>query len=131
MVDGTIDQYKARLMAKGFTQVPGKDFGATFAPVAKLTMVRLPIPLTASYSWPLHQLDVKNAFLNGDLSETIYMDPPPGFWVQVEYSGKVCWLRKSLYGLKQSPRAWFQCFSEVVLTVGFTRCHSEIGRAYV
>ena len=79
LADGTIDRYKARLVAKGFTQVPGKDFGATFALVAKLTTVRLLVSLAASFSWTLHQLDVKNAFLNGDISETIYMDPPPGF----------------------------------------------------
>ena len=123
--DGSIDRYKARLVAKGFTQIPGKDFTATFAPVAKLTTVRLVVSLAASYSWPLHQLDVKNAFLNGDLLETIYMDPPPGFRAEGEYSGKVCRLRKSLYGLKQSPRAWFSRFSDVVLSIGFTRCHSD------
>ena len=58
-------------MAKGFTQIPGKEFNATFAPIAKLTMIQLLVSLVASYSWPLHQLDVKNAFLNGDLSEVI------------------------------------------------------------
>ena len=88
--DGSIERYKARLVAKGFTQIPGKDFSATFAPVAKLTTVRLIVSLVASHSWPLHQLDVKNAFLNGDLQETIFMDPPPGFRAEGEYSGKVC-----------------------------------------
>ena len=125
LADDTIDRYKARLVAKGFTQIPGKDFSATFAPVAKLTSVRLIISLAASYSWPLHQMDVKNAFLYGDLDETIYMDPPPGFRAEGEYSGKVCRLRKSLYGLKQSPRAWFNRFSDVILSLGFTRCHSD------
>ncbi|GFY93864.1 hypothetical protein Acr_09g0003100 [Actinidia rufa] len=123
--DGIIERYKARLVAKGFTQVPGQDYGATFAPVAKLTTVRVIISLAASYSWPLHQLDVKNAFLNGDLHETIYMDPPPGFRAKGEYTGKVCRLRKSLYGLKQSPRAWFSRFSEVVLSLDFIRCQSD------
>uniref|UniRef100_A0A2N9IAH8 Integrase catalytic domain-containing protein n=1 Tax=Fagus sylvatica TaxID=28930 RepID=A0A2N9IAH8_FAGSY len=115
----------ARLVAKGFTQIPGKDFGATFAPVAKLTSVRLLVSLAASHSWPLHQLDVKNAFLHGNLLETIYMDPPPGFQAEGEYAGKVCRLRKSLYGLKQSPRAWFSRFSEVILSMEFVRCHSD------
>ena len=68
LADGTIDCYNARLVAKGFTQIPGKDFGVTFAPVAKLTSVRLLVSLATSYSWLLNQLDVKNAFLNGDLS---------------------------------------------------------------
>uniref|UniRef100_A0A2N9IGT2 Integrase catalytic domain-containing protein n=1 Tax=Fagus sylvatica TaxID=28930 RepID=A0A2N9IGT2_FAGSY len=93
LADGSVDRYKARLVAKGFTQIPGKDFGATFAPVAKLTSVRLLVSLAASHSWPLHQLDVKNAFLHGNLLETIYMDPPPGFRAEGEYAGKVCRLR--------------------------------------
>lgn len=79
LADGSVDRYKARLVAKGFTQILGKGFGATFAPVAKLTSVRLLIFLVASHSWPLHQLDVKNAFLYKDLLETIYMAPPPDF----------------------------------------------------
>uniref|UniRef100_A0A2N9F1J4 non-specific serine/threonine protein kinase n=1 Tax=Fagus sylvatica TaxID=28930 RepID=A0A2N9F1J4_FAGSY len=93
LADGSVDRYKARLVAKGFTQIPGKDFGATFAPVAKLTSVRLLVSLAASHSWPLHQLDVKNAFLHGNLLETIYMDPPPGFPAEGEYAGNVCRLR--------------------------------------
>ena len=80
MVDGLVDRYKARLVAKGFTQILGKDFGATFALIAKLNIICILVFLTASYSWPLHQLDVKNFFLNCDLPETAYMDPPPGFW---------------------------------------------------
>ncbi|GFY95400.1 hypothetical protein Acr_10g0007850 [Actinidia rufa] len=125
LADGIIERYKARLVAKGFTQVPGQDYGATFAPVAKLTTVHVIISLAASYSWPLHQLNVKNAFLNGDLHETIYMDPPPGFRAEGEHTGKICRLWKSLYGLKQSPRAWFSRFSEVVLSLDFIRCQSD------
>ncbi|XP_059654598.1 uncharacterized protein LOC132301357 [Cornus florida] len=89
LTGGSIDQYKARLVAKGFTQIPGKDFNDTFVPVAKLTSVRLFVSLATSHNWPLHQLDVKNDFLNCDLLETIYMDPPPGFWVEGKYAGKV------------------------------------------
>lgn len=79
LADGTIDRRKARLAAKGFTQVLGRDFGTTFATVAKLTTVCLIISVTASYSWLLHQLDVKNAFHHSDLDETIYMYAPIGF----------------------------------------------------
>ena len=125
MADGSVDRYKVRLVVKGFTQVPGKDFGATFAPVAKLTSVRLLASLAASHLWPLHQLDIKNAFLHGDLLETIYMDTPPRFRAEGEYAGKVCRLRKSLYELKQSPRAWFSRFSEVILSMEFVCCHSD------
>jgi hypothetical protein len=125
LTDGSVDRYQARPVAKGFTQIPGKDFGATFTPVAKLTSVRLLVSLAASHSWPLHQLDVKNAFLHGNLLETIYMDPLPGFRAEGEYVEKVCRLRKSLYGLKQSHRAWFSRFSEVILSMEFVRCHSD------
>uniref|UniRef100_A0A2N9G3G0 Reverse transcriptase Ty1/copia-type domain-containing protein n=1 Tax=Fagus sylvatica TaxID=28930 RepID=A0A2N9G3G0_FAGSY len=125
LADGSVDWYKACLVAKGFTQVQGKYFGATFAPVAKFTCVRLLVSLVASHSWHLHQLDVKNVFLHEDLLETIYMDHPPGFRAKGEYAGKVCCLRKSLYGLKQSPRAWFSRFSDVILSMEFIRCHSD------
>jgi hypothetical protein len=125
LADGSVDRYKARLVAKGFTQIPGKDFGTTFAPVAKLTYVRLLMSLAASHSWPLHQLDVKNAFFHSNLLETIYMAPLLGFRAEGEYARKVCRLRKSLYGMKQSPRAWFSHFSEVILSMEIVHCHSD------
>ena len=99
--DGLVNQYKAHPISKGFIQVSGKDFGATFAPIEKLNIIRLLVSLVASYSWPVHQLDVKNAFFNGDLSEIIYMDPPLVFQAQGEYLGNFFRLRKSIYGLKQ------------------------------
>ena len=125
LADGFVDRYKAHLVAKGFTQILGKDFGATFAPVAKLTSVLLLMSLAASHSWILHQLDVKNAFLHGNLLETIYMDPPPGFQAEGEYAGKVCRIRKSFYGLKQSSKAWFSHFNEVILSMEFVHCHYD------
>ena len=104
--DGSLEKYKARLVAKGFSQVFGMDYTETFAPIAKLNTVRILMSLAANLDWPLHQLDVKNDFLNGDPKEEVYMRMPPAF---PGTNGKqVCKLKKSLYGLKQSPRAWFE-----------------------
>ena len=111
--DGSLKWLKTRLVTKGYAQTYGIDYSETFSPVAKLTSVRLLVSLATTYHWNLHQLDVKNAFLNGDLLEEVYMEQPPGFVAQGE-CGKVCFLRKSLYGLKQSPRAWFDKFCNVV-----------------
>ena len=122
--DGQVDRLKARLVAKGYTQVYGSDYGDTFSPVAKIASVRLLLSMAAMCSWPLYQLDIKNAFLHGDLAEKVYMEQPPGFVAQGE-SGLVCRLRRSLYGLKQSPRAWFSRFSSVVQEFGMLRSTAD------
>ncbi|RVW83831.1 Retrovirus-related Pol polyprotein from transposon RE1 [Vitis vinifera] len=121
-----VDRLKARLVAKGYTQVYGSDYGDTFSPVAKIASVRLLLSMAAMCSWPLYQLDIKNAFLHGDLAEEVYMEQPPGFVAQGE-SGLVCRLRRSLYGLKQSPRAWFSRFSSVVQEFGMLRSSDQDG----
>ncbi|RVW37266.1 Retrovirus-related Pol polyprotein from transposon TNT 1-94 [Vitis vinifera] len=122
--DGNVDRYKARLVAKGFTQSYGIDYQETFAPVAKLNTVRVLLSLAANLDWSLHQLDVKNVFLNGDLEEEVYMDILAGLETTSNFN-KVCRLRKSLYGLKQSPRAWFERFTKVVKGYRFVQCQSD------
>ncbi|GKC03232.1 retrovirus-related pol polyprotein from transposon RE1, partial [Tanacetum coccineum] len=117
--DGTIERYKARLVAQGCSQIPGLDYYHTFSPVVKASTVRIVISLAVLHKWKLHQLDVKNAFLNGHLNETVFMEQPPGF-LNHQYPNHVCKLSKALYGLKQAPRAWFQRLSTFLLSYGFT-----------
>ena len=122
--DGNLERYKARLVAKGFTQTYGIDYQETFSPVAKLNTIRVLFSLAANKDWPLHQFDVKNAFLHGDLEEEVFMEIPPGFETKANVN-KVCRLRKSLYGLKQSPRAWFDRFTKVVKGQGYSQGQSD------
>ena len=105
------------MVAKGYTQIYGSDYGDTFSPIAKIAFVHLLLSMVAMCSWPLYKLDIKNVFLHGDLAEEVYMEQPPGFVAQGE-SSLVCRLRRSPYGLKQSPRAWFGRFSSVVQEFG-------------
>ncbi|GKV09714.1 hypothetical protein SLEP1_g21171 [Rubroshorea leprosula] len=117
--DGSIERFKAHLVAKGFSQIPGVDFDETFSPVLKPTTLRLVIALATTLNWSLRQLDVKNAFLHGKLKETVYMTQPPGF-EDPKYPNHVCKLNKSIYGLKQAPRAWFDTFTLHLLKMGFS-----------
>lgn len=115
--DGSVERYKARLVAQGFKQEYGIDYEETFAPVARLTSVRSLLAVAASKKWELYQMDVKNAFLNGELTEEVYMRPPQGY---DHPPNKVCRLRRALFGLKQAPRAWFAKFSSTVHQLGFS-----------
>ena len=116
--DGTIEKYKARLMAKGYTQKEGEDFFDTYSPVDRLTTIRVLLSLAASHGLLVHQKDVKTAFLNGVLDEEIYMEQPDGFVLDGQ-ERKVCKLLKSLYGLKQAPKQWREKFERTLTAAGF------------
>ena len=117
-------RYKARLVAKGFTQREGIDYNEIFSPVVKYKTIRIILALVTFYDLELEQLDVKTAFLYGDLDETIYMSQPEGFISKANPS-HVCLLKKSLYGLKQAPRQWYKRFDTFITSLGFCKSNYD------
>jgi hypothetical protein len=122
--DGTLARHKARWVVRGFSQQHGINYDETFSLVVKLATIRVVLSIAASRTWPIHQLDVKNAFLHGHLDETVYCQQPPGF-VNPARPDHVCHLLKSLYGLKQAPRAWYQRFAAFLRQLGFIASVSD------
>jgi hypothetical protein len=120
--DGSVSRYKARLVAKGYSQRYGVDYGETYAPVAKFTSIRTILALSTALDLEIHQMDVKTAFLNGDLEEEIYMDVPEGLSAP---PGTKCKLNRTLYGLKQSPRMWHKRLDQYLKSQGFIALISD------
>lgn len=121
--DGNHLLSKARLVVLGNNQIEGDDFNETFAPVAKLTTVRFILKVAATKNWLVHQMDVSNAFLHGDLDEEIYMKLPQGY--KTSDPNKVCRLKKSLYGLRQAPRCWYAKLTNALLRFGFSHDYAD------
>ena len=122
--DGNVTVHKARLVAKGFRQIQGVDYDETFSPVAMLKSVRVLLAIATYFDYEIWQMDVKTAFLNGNIEEELYMVQPQGF-VNPKDAGKVCKLQRSIYGLKQASRSWNLRFDEVIKGFGFVQNYKE------
>ena len=121
---GTPIRFKARLVARGFSQIPGIDYHETFSPTLRITSFRLLLAMTAYLNLEVHHVDIETTFLHGDLEETIYMEQPK-MMENDKYPDYVCKLNKPLYGLKQSPRQWYAKLHKFLLNANFTRLYSE------
>lgn len=121
--NGEVERLKARLVAKGFTQIEGVDFHETFAPVTKLVIVQTLLPIDTKRNWFIHQLDVKNMILHGDIYEEAYMRIPQGFAKNGDT--RVCKLRKSIYGLRQASQNWYHKFTHALTVVGFKQSKAD------
>ena len=119
-----MERYKARLVALGYLQKEGIDYTETFAPVAKMTSIRTLLALVATDDAEIHQMDVKTAFLNGDLEEEIYMNQPQGFITKGKEK-MVCRLFKTIYGLKHSPRAWYKKIDKYFESIGLKKSYAD------
>jgi hypothetical protein len=115
--DGLVERFKARLMAKGFNQQDGVDYTKTFNPVIKALTIRVVLALVVHFDWPIRQLDVSNAFLQGTFNKEVYMEQPTGFQ-DTSQPNLVCMLHKAIYGLKQAPQVWSR-LSNFLLDLGF------------
>lgn len=122
--DGKVDKHKARLVAKGYSQQHGIDYNEVFAPMARWDTIRTVLALAAQNGWSVFQLDVKSAFLHGELNETVFVGQPQGYQRKAK-KDKVYRLKKALYGLKQAPRAWYSRIEAHFVKEGFEKCPYE------
>jgi hypothetical protein len=124
VADGSIEKYKARFVTRGFSQFEGVDYDGTFASVAIYTSIRSVISIAAEMGWKIHQMDVKTTFLNGLIQEEVYIEKPLEFEVH-ERESHVCRLKKTLYGMKQAPKAWYSRIDAYLQQLGFEKSEAD------
>jgi hypothetical protein len=129
-IDASIEKYKARFVARRFSQVEEVDYDETFAPVARYTSIRAVISIATEMGWKIHQMDVKTAFLNGLIQEEVYIEQPLGFDVH-ERESHACRLKKALYGLKQTPTAWYSRIDAYLQQLGFEKSEADPSLYYI
>ena len=122
--DGSVEKYKARFVARGFSQKEAIDYDEIFAPVARYTTIHTIISLASVLDWKLHQMDVKTAFLNGEVEQEVYVEQLEGF-VEHSKESHVCKLKKALYGLKQAPRVWYDKIDSFLQSLGFSKSATD------
>ena len=122
--DGRVERHKCRLVAKGYSQMYGADYDETFSPVVRFSSIRTLLSFAVQNNLHVHQMGVVTAFLNGHLEEEIYMEQPEGY-IKPGQEHLVCKLKKSIYGLKQSPRCWSKAFTEFMKDIGFKQSTSD------
>ena len=122
--NGSIEKYKARFVAQGFSQKEGIDYKEFFSLIARYTSIRTILSLAAMMKWKVHQMDVKTTFLNGEIKEEVYVEQPLGFETHAMET-HVCKLKKALYGLKQAPRAWYGRIDNFLMSLGFTKSNLD------
>ena len=118
--NGSVEKYKAKFVARGFTQKEGIDYDETFAPVSRYTTIRTIISLAVVFGRKLHQMDVKTVFLNGKIEVEVYIEQPEGFVMHGKKT-HACKLKKALYGLKQAPRVWYAKMDGFLHSLGFSK----------
>lgn len=128
--DGSIEKYKVRFMARGFSQKEGVDYEETFSPITKYASIKEVISIYSEMEWRIHQMDVNIYFLNGVIEEEVYIDQPRVFEVHGR-KPHVCRLNKALYGLKQAPHAWYSRIDAYLLGLGFTKSEVDSNLYYI
>ena len=126
---GSIEKYKPGFIARGFSQKEGNDYEETFSPIARYTSIRTILSLESNMRWKLHQMDVKTTFLNGLFEEEVCIEQPQGFKTN-DLKTHVCRIKKTLYGLKQVPRAWYGRINGFLMSLGMTKSKEESNLYY-